>query len=795
MSGAAIATSGTVLDMLLAALRAAASYNAHEQTAPAAVLWTDGERRWEPLLPRLRAATNAVGLPLLTLGPYLPDERSGPAIWLRCLIARTLPEADWSADTVPILYLPGVSRPALRAVEDCPRPLLPLAELQYRGVFWSHRNGKDWTPSAFLGTTDGGLGLSIAGDGATREALERSLPKLIDRSVASLRAAAPLGADYFRDLMQPDPTRALLDWLDAPKATRAAMDDGAWSAFREICRARYHFDPERDGEVGGAAKLGERTGAWSGVWKRLAEAPARYDALPDLLRRAAPQQPALPGLGTPVRHPDSWPQINDEQEDALRAALAALHESNPAGARVTVRALETEHGVRRDWIWAERGAAPLAGALPALVRLADATEAPLGGATPDAVANDYVTRGWHADAAAIDALAAVSRIADVRAMKGAVRALYSVWLRSTAEAFQAAVRSQPFAAPPLPGVSASAPVGGQCLLFADGLRYDIGQRLAACLTARGLKVDAGWGFAAVPSVTPTAKPAVSPVAPLLGPGPDFTPTVRAGGAKVNVEVLRRLLVEANFAILRAEETGTPGPNAASWTEYGSIDGLGHAEQSRLAGRIDGEVAALAERVAALLDAGWQSVQIVTDHGWLLLPGDLPKAELPLASTEPRKGRCARLKPAADPGGHQTLPWRWDADVRIAFAPGISCYEAGKEYEHGGLSPQECVVPLLTVTGAGGTTTATVAIAAARWTGQRCRVTVTGAPAGATLDLRTKAADAATSVAVGSRPVAANGPTALVVENEDLGGSAAFIVVLDAAGRVLTQQMATIGGEV
>lgn len=561
----------TVLDALLATLRAAASYNAHEQTAPAAVLWTDGERRWEPLLPRLRAATAAVGLPLLTLGPYAPEERSGPAIWLRCLLARTLPEADWPADSVPILYLPGVSRPALRAVEDCPRPLQPLAELQYRGVFWSHRNGKDWTPAAFLANAEGGLGLTVATDGATRDALERSLPRLADYAVAALRAAAPLGADYFRTVMQPDPIRTLLDWLDAPTATRAAMDAGAWAAFREICRAQYHFDPEQDGEVGGAAKLGERDGAWSGAWQRLAEASARYDAIPELLRRAAPRQPALPG-------------------------------------------------------------------------------------------------------------------------------------------------------------------------------------------------------------------------------PDFTPVVRAGGAKVNVDVLRRTLEEADYAILRDEETGSPGPTAAAWAEYGHIDSIGHAEQSRLAGRIAGEVDALAERVAALLDAGWQSVRVVTDHGWLLLPGTLPKAELPLASTESRKGRCARLRPAADPGGHQTLPWRWDASVRIAFAPGIACYEAGKEYEHGGLSPQECVVPVLTVTG-GSATAATVTIAAARWTGQRCRITVVGAPPGAILDLRTKAADPATSIAVAARPVAANGPTSLVVENEDLAGTAAFIVALDSAGHVLTQQMATVGGEV
>ncbi|MGV8040232.1 MAG: hypothetical protein AB2L07_09180 [Thermoanaerobaculaceae bacterium] len=44
----------TVLDALVAALKAAGEYNRNDQVAPAAVLWPDGERRWEPLLGALR---------------------------------------------------------------------------------------------------------------------------------------------------------------------------------------------------------------------------------------------------------------------------------------------------------------------------------------------------------------------------------------------------------------------------------------------------------------------------------------------------------------------------------------------------------------------------------------------------------------------------------------------------------------------------------------------------------------------------------------------------------------------
>ncbi len=90
-----------------------------------------------------------------------------------------------------------------------------------------------------------------------------------------------------------------------------------------------------------------------------------------------------------------------------------------------------------------------------------------------------------------------------------------------------------------------------------------------------------------------------------------------------------------------------------------------------------------------------SVVVVTDHGWLLLPGDLPNAELPQHLTTIRKGRCAVLKAGAQTDQH-TAPWRWDSSVCVAVASGIACYEAGVQYEHGGISPQECVVPVITV---------------------------------------------------------------------------------------------------
>src|SRR3546814_4780189 len=105
---------------------------------------------------------------LLVFGSYDPDQRSGPAIWLKCAIAGLLPEIP--LEGTPIVYLPGVSSADLRALESCPRELQHLAELQYRGAFWSQATAKDSTIRAFLSSKKGGLGLDLDQEKATQEA-------------------------------------------------------------------------------------------------------------------------------------------------------------------------------------------------------------------------------------------------------------------------------------------------------------------------------------------------------------------------------------------------------------------------------------------------------------------------------------------------------------------------------------------------------------------------------------------------------------------------------------------------
>jgi hypothetical protein len=717
-------------------------------------------------------------LPLLTLGPYDPGTRTGPAIWLRCALAGTLPEVVLS-NGVPVIYLPGVGRANLRAVEDCPRDLQPLAELQYRGVLFTQKNARDWTPAAFLQNR---LGIRVGEDAATRQALARALPKVLDEPVPSLRANSPLRAAYLDELLTPDPEREILRWLNDPAGYRSraeAASSGNWAAFREVCKNQYRFDPVTDGEISAARRLGEHEGPWQAVWRRYTEAPVRYPNLPDLLERARPPKDTLFEPPAPY-----WPRDNREEEERLREALLALTDDpNPVE---TLLALEAEHGERRSWVWADIGQSPLAGALSSLADLARAVTQPHGAGAPEELASRYASGGWKTDRAALEALSSVEIEKDSAAVRAAVGALYRPWLEESTRRFQETVASSPLPSP-LRSAHSSEPEEGVCILFTDGLRYDVAQYLAELLEKQDAVAEVGWRFSALPGITRTAKPMVSPVGPLLSPGNGFD--AKVNGSKITADSLRRLLRDKGYEILQSEETGSP--DRAAWTEFGDLDSIGHNRGWKLAREVWRSTRDLAGRVSTLLEAGWSEVRVITDHGWLLLPGGLPKVDLHEHLTVVRKGRCARLK-AGSRTDQQTVPWSLDQQVSVAVAPGIAAYEAGKQYEHGGLSLQECVVPLLTVKPRRELEIVSASITSVKWTGLRCTVIVEGAPENATLDLRSRAADPTSSLSQ-PRPIRTDGSAALFVEDDRREGEDVQIVVIGQDGKVLAQVATIVGG--
>lgn len=762
----------TLLDALVSVLRACDT--APDGVArPAAILWTDPEAQWLPLKPALLQR-----LPeLVILGAYDPATRTGPAIWVRCVVDRTLEELRIPEGRTPIVYLPRVARQDLRAGESCRAELKPLVELMYRGTLWLQRNGHDWTVRAFLTS----LGLDLARDQASQEALGRALPEVAETPLAQFQGRR-LEAEDFDRLLSGDVVRDLLRWMSDPVGTRARMGPERWAAFRSQSRQRFGFDPERDGEITAGERLGFGEGAWAEVWERFEEAPQAFPGIPELLRRAKPMRLDI--------NPSRWPDINENAENAVRSALTGLKDLPQPQACAAVLDLEQQHAERRQWVWARLGLSPMAAVLEHLARLARWARSPLGGSTPEEIADHYVDGAWEADAASWEAVAKASA-ADESLIKAAVRALLQPWLDESARAFQRATETHA-----LPTKGQQDPVWvepGGCLLFTDGLRYDLGRRLAERLEARGFRVQVAYRWAALPTVTATAKPAVTPVTGDIVGGElpaDFAPRFASSGRPADAAALRAVIGAAGFQVLGEASADRPAEaETRGWVETGMLDHRGHDLQDDLPGHIEPELDRLVERIRGLLATGWKYVRVVTDHGWLLVPGGLPPVDLPRYLTESRWKRCAIIAGQSQVD-MTTVPWHWNPAERFATAPGIACFNASPSYAHGGLSIQECLIPDLTVERAG-PSLPEASIESITWRGMRCFIEAKSTGGRVMADLRLDRAHGP-SVAASAKPLGDDGTASLVVADDAHEDANLVLVLIDEAGNILAQATTRVG---
>lgn len=775
-----------LLSSLAEAIRSSAKVNRSLMASPAAILWTDADRIWESTVPQL-----AKQLPeLFVLGDYSPEKRQGPSIWLKCAVAGKL-GTQLPGGSVPILYLPGTSRSDLRAIETCSRELQPLAELQYRGVFWSQVNGKDWTANAFLSAKKGGLGLDVAQDAATQEALKRVLAAgmLLDRQVEDLQGKQ-INAAWLDALLAPNPTRDVLAWLNDPTVMQSKWAGARWSIFSSRCVRDFGFNPETDGALTAAEKLAEHQGPWAEVWELYCESFTSFKSIAELLAKLQPPPPK--GLFDAPEQLAGYPRANEEGETALRYALSACSSMPAQLAREKVLEADKEHGIRRDWLWSKMGAAPLVQGLQHLAEVATLSKQTPAGANLKQLALSYQESGWKVDQAAMLALAAVNSKADTDAIGAALRAIYVPWLEDSAHRFQELVSAEGGLNSPAGSIGAAAAAfDGVCTVFVDGLRYDVAMQLQAQLAGIG-KVTTTARWTSMPSVTASGKAWASPVAQWVAgkkTDEDFQPSVATDGKPLSTHNFRKLLADHGFQVLDKHENGDPSGKA--WVECGDLDHYGHAHGLRLARDMPTQLAQIVERLTELHEAGWPRFRIVTDHGWLLVPGGLPKSELSKFEAETRWGRCAVLKDTSH-GTPLTFGWDWCKDVQIAFAPGISNFTAGEVYTHGGLTLQECLVPVLEVAATGVAHSAVkVDITKVTWTGLRCKVEVAPGVAGLTVDIRTKAALADSTLVANVRALD-NGKASLAVEDDANEGTAAFVVVLDASGSVVQKKPTTVG---
>jgi hypothetical protein len=765
---------------LAATLRASGqAFAPGNEVAPCVILWTDPERLWESVMPQMQAVMPELYL----LGDYAPEKRRGPSLWLRCIEARAVEGAPGDG-VVPVFYLPGISREHLRAVEDCSKELAALVELQFRGAMWMHVNGKEWTPCGFLVSKHGGLGLDVPKDQPTQDALARALPEMMSHQLAQLQGKR-LDADFFNGILAPDATGLLLRWLSAPDAFQNECTDAAWNAFRQQSKVDFKLDPAKDGPLKAARELASRSNQWGNVWQRFAETPGVYAGTVEWLRKAAPTQASM------FDSAEVWPTMNEMEEASLANELASLVGRPQNDVATRIGELEAHHGKRREYPWQKLGMSPMATALEPLAYLAALCATSPGAPSPEAYAEYYAKDGWRVDAAALATMAACGTQEQHGAVLDLLRTLYLPWLEQTARHLQklllAAGRKTSKRVPPI------SPAPGRLVLFADGLRMDVAQILAEKLQCEGVECSKEWEWSTIPSVTASAKPAASPVAGIVCGGDaedDFFTRLSSSNQQLTQERFVTALQAAGWQVLQPEETGDPA--GAAWTESGALDKRGHNEGWKLARSVEAEVRDLASRVRSLLNAEWSEVIVATDHGWLLMPGGLPKVELKSCLAEHRWGRCAAIKADAAPGV-ETFHWHWNAEVAIACPPGVGCYRASIEYSHGGISLQELITPRLLVS-SGKSSGAIARIGELKWTGAKCRVIVSNHPAGARVDLRTAPTDPATSLLADgqSREPGPDGKTTIFLEEDADIGREAEIVLLDESGVVIHSLKTKLG---
>lgn len=768
----------TLLDVLASSIISANKVNSSVQARPAVILWTDSERQWVSSIKALKTA----GLPIFELGAYLPEQSIGPAIWLKCEIVKYVAENGRDAKT-PILYLPGVSRNDLRAIESCPRHLQPLAELQYRGVYWSQVNGKDWTVNALLSSRNGGLGLKVAQDKLTYQALPRVLNagELLNKQIDELENRT-LDAAYFDSLIAPNPTRDVLAWMNNPDGKQQDWAGSHWEIFTSICRKDFGFKPEQDGVITAAEKFTRQDGKWKTVWEIYADSYPNFPAVVDLLERIAPPPDMFADRS-------GYPQANTTDEQSLRQRLNEIGKLPTNKAREALLDAENSHGERRNWLWAKMGKSALANALEHLAKLAELSALPLSSSKLQELSAQYIETLWQIDDAALEALAAVTARIDSQAVEAALKSIYVPWLEVVAKRFQQAVcdngglghKPQREVATP-----------GLCILFVDGLRFDVARKLVSKLENASIKSALNTNWASIPSVTASGKAWVSPVVSLIQGNAndrDFEPGIADTDKPLNAYNFKKLLADSGWQVLGRDELGNSAGSA--WTECGDLDHFGHQHGLKLAKEIPAQMEHITERILELLDAGWKSLRVVTDHGWLLVPGGLPKVELSQFEAETRWGRCAVLKESSK-GTPLTFGWDWCADVQIAMAPGISSFIAGSDYSHGGLSLQESLVPVIEIKNQQSSAKkTTVTVKEISWTGLRCHIEVEPIADGFVADIRTKAAAADSTVTLTPKALE-QGRVSLVIPDDDLIGTAAIVVILDNVGKVVQKAATTIG---
>jgi hypothetical protein len=343
--------------------------------------------------------------------------------------------------------------------------------------------------------------------------------------------------------------------------------------------------------------------------------------------------------------------------------------------------------------------------------------------------NWYVGSGWQVDRA--HRRFEIARndlrvLGDLEPAFTTARVAYEEWLAATLLAFTTAIERDGFDVGTLGRQGdihtrwvrdAAGPVA---YVWVDALRYELATDLADGLRADGHSTELYSAVGAAPTITPVGMANLTP-----GAGAGLALELDGGGLAIRIDgakvatitervarlraahgdkvldrtldvvagqgekELKRALGDADLLLVRSQELDAAGESGmlnAAWSQFSAVLDL------------------LRNLVARLAQAGVRRIVIAADHGFVTLSRGLG----PNRSIDPPSGGTGDLhrrgwvgKGASTTESTLRVPLSSTgvpSDLDLIVPRGLAVFRAGgaKQFFHGGLSPQELVVPVIVV---------------------------------------------------------------------------------------------------
>ncbi len=132
-------------------------------------------------------------------------------------------------------------------------------------------------------------------------------------------------------------------------------------------------------------------------------------------------------------------------------------------------------------------------------------------------------------------------------------------------------------------------------------------------------------------------------------------------------------------------------------------------------------------------------------------------------------------------------------MQVAYAPGVSSFIAGAEGRPRRYQLCQSALVLVLQLDCAGAEAVAVTIRSVTWRGLRCSAVADGAAPGQRVDIRTKAALAASSLAASDKPLDGGKASLAIADDEHMGAAAVAGGARAPKGGVPHKQVTTVGG--